>query len=182
MRPFIQSNGQLMQELQKSTMINSQAIKEVKNATMVNSQAIAKIENQIGQIANHLGEREKRKFPSQPEPNPKAFAIGNSPNLAHGQEHVQVIVTLRLVRQVDNHVVDPEVDTAGQEREASGNKEERDAEPSTTTPIMKDPPRSFVPKAPYPERLQVPKKGEKFEDILEVFKQVQINIPFLDAI
>jgi hypothetical protein len=28
----------------------------------------------------------------------------------------------------------------------------------------------------------VPKKGGKFEDILEVFKQVQINIPFLDAI
>jgi hypothetical protein len=27
-----------------------------------------------------------------------------------------------------------------------------------------------------------PKKGGKFEDILEVFKQVQINIPFLDAI
>jgi hypothetical protein len=47
---------------------------------------------------------------------------------------------------------------------------------------MKDPPRSFVPKAPYPERLQVPKKGGKFEDIMEVFKQVQINIPFLDTI
>ena len=47
---------------------------------------------------------------------------------------------------------------------------------------MKDPPRSLVPKALYPERLQVPKKGGKFEDILEVFKQVQINILFLDAI
>jgi hypothetical protein len=88
MRTFIQSNGQLMQELQKSTMANSQAIQEVKNATMVNTQAIAKMENQIGQIANHLGEREKGKFPSQPEPNPKAFAIGNSSNSAHGQEHV----------------------------------------------------------------------------------------------
>jgi hypothetical protein len=53
-----------MQELQKSTMANSQAIQEVKNATMVNTQAIAKMENQIGQIANHLGEREKGKFPS----------------------------------------------------------------------------------------------------------------------
>jgi hypothetical protein len=34
---------------------------------------------------------------------------------------------------------------------------------------------------PYPDRLLAPKKGGKFEDILEVFKQVQINIPFLDA-
>ena len=47
---------------------------------------------------------------------------------------------------------------------------------------MKDPPTSFVPKVPYPKRLQAPKKGGKFKDILEVFKQVQINIPFLDAI
>jgi hypothetical protein len=71
-----------MQELQKSTMINSQGIQEVKNATMVNSQAIAKMENQVGQIVNDFGEREKGKFPSQPEPNPEAFAIGNSSNLA----------------------------------------------------------------------------------------------------
>jgi hypothetical protein len=149
---------------------------------MVNTQAIAKTENQIGQITNHLGEREKGKFPSQPEPNPKAFAVGNSSNSAHKQEHVQAIVTLRSGRQVDNHVVDSKVDIAGQEEEASGNKEERDAKTSIATPIVKDPPRSFVPKAPYPERLQVPKKGGKFEDILEVFKQVQINIPFLDAI
>jgi hypothetical protein len=52
---------------------------------------------------------------------------------------------------VDNHVVDPEVDTTGREEEVSGNKEETDAEPSTATPIVKDPPRSFVPKVPYPE-------------------------------
>ena len=78
--------------------------------------------------------------------------------------------------------MEPEVDPTGQEVQKSGNKEEKDAEPSIATHIVKDPPRSFVPKAPYPERLQAPKKGGKFEDILEVFKQVQINIPFSDAI
>jgi hypothetical protein len=31
------------------------------------------------------------------------------------------------------------------------NNEERDAEPSTITSIVKESPRSFVPKAPYPE-------------------------------
>ena len=83
---------------------------------------------------------------------------------------------------MDNHVVDLEVDTVGQEGEESGNKEERDAEPFIATPIVKDPSRLFVPKAPYPKILQVLKKGGKFEDILEVVKQVQINISFLDAI
>ena len=39
-----------------------------------------------------------------------------------------------------------------------------------------------MPKAPFPHRLVRPKKGIQFGDILKVFKQVQINIPFLDAI
>ena len=49
----------------------------------------------------------------------------------------------------------PEVEPAGQEGqegEESGNKEEKDVEPSTATPIVKDPTRPFIPKAPYPER------------------------------
>jgi hypothetical protein len=83
---------------------------------------------------------------------------------------------------MDNQVVEPEADAVEQEREESGNKEERDVEPSTATPIVKDPPRLSVPKASYTKILQVPKKGGKFEDILKVFKQVQIDIPFLDAI
>ena len=68
-------------------------------------------------------------------PNLKAFTIGNSSSSAHEQEHVQAIVTLRSGRQVDNHVVDPEVDTTKQEEEESGNKEERHAEPSTPPPL-----------------------------------------------
>ena len=56
---------------------------------------------------------------------------------------------------------------------------------STSTPIqdlssLLD--RRFVPKAPFPQSLISPQKSAQFGDILEVFKQVQISIPFLDAI
>jgi hypothetical protein len=71
---------------------------------------------------------------------------------------------------------------AAQEGQGSGSTEERDAEPSTTTPTIEIPHWSFVPMAPYLDRLLALRKGGKFEDYLEVFKQVQINIPFLDAI
>jgi hypothetical protein len=118
--------------------LTGQSINEVKNATMVNTQAIAKMETQIGHIANHLGEREKGKLPSQPVPNPRL------------------------------------------QEQKSGSTKEKDVEPSTAT--IETPPRPFIPKAPYPDILLESKKGGKFEDILEVFKQVQINIPFLDAI
>src|SRR4051812_45808381 len=39
-----------------------------------------------------------------------------------------------------------------------------------------------VPKAPFPQRLQKQKNDGQYGDILELFKHVQINIPFLDAI
>jgi hypothetical protein len=83
---------------------------------------------------------------------------------------VQAVLTLRSGRQVDNQVVLPEENPAAQEGQESGSTEERDDEPSPATPIIEIPPRSFVPKAPYPDRLLAPKKGGKFEDILEVFK------------
>jgi hypothetical protein len=60
----------------------------------------------MGQLANHLGERDKEKLHSQAVNNPKACSIGNSSN----QEHVQAIVTLRSRKIVDNKVVNPEVD------------------------------------------------------------------------
>jgi hypothetical protein len=163
--------------------LTGQSISDVKNATMVNTQAIAKMETQIGRIASHLGEREKGKLPSHPVPNPKLqFHSGGSSNAVHGQEHVQAVVTLSSGRQVDNQVVLPEENLAAQEGRGSGSIEERGAEPPIAAPTIEILPMSFIPKAPFPDRLLAPKKGGKFEDILEVFKQVQINIPFLDAI
>jgi hypothetical protein len=140
----------------------------------------------VGQLANYLGERDKGKLPNQPVNNSKACAIGNSST----QEHTHAIVTLRSRRRVDNHVVEPEADheaepttdLAWQKEKESYNKEKRDVKPSTAIPIDKNLPRSFIPKAPYPERLNTSKKNAQFAEILEVFKQVQINIPFLDAI
>jgi len=42
--------------------------------------------------------------------------------------------------------------------------------------------KSFVPKAPFPQRIQQTRKKNHCEGILKVFKNVQINIPFFDAI
>jgi hypothetical protein len=144
-----------MKEFMKMT---SQSISDIRHSTMVNTQAISKLETQVGQLASHIGERDKGKLLSQPVNNPKACIIGSAPN----QEHAHAIVTLRSERQVDNRVANPEkvdeavpaTDLAGQEDKKSDTKEKKDAEPSTFTPTEKDLTRSFVPKAPYPERLR----------------------------
>jgi hypothetical protein len=101
--------------------------------------------------------REKGKLPSQPAPNPKLQFHGeSSSNAVQGQKHVQAIVSLRFGRQVDNQVVLPEESLVAQKEQGSGNTKERDAEPSTAT--IEIPPSSFIPKAPYPDKLLVPKK------------------------
>ena len=41
---------------------------------------------------------------------------------------------------------------------------------------------SHVPPTPYPHRLRVPKKVNNHSEIYELFKQVKVNIPLLDAI
>jgi hypothetical protein len=45
--------------------MTSQSISDVRQSSMVNTQVISKLEMQMGQLANHLGERDKEKLPSQ---------------------------------------------------------------------------------------------------------------------
>jgi hypothetical protein len=92
--------------------MTSQSISDVRHSTMVNTQAISKLEMQMGQLANHLGERDKGKLPSHVVNNPKACSIGNFTN----QKHEQAIVTLRSEKRVDNKVVSPEADQAKEEK------------------------------------------------------------------
>jgi hypothetical protein len=142
------SNQSLEDTMRDFMKMTGQSISDMRQSTMVNTQAISKLEMQMGQLANHLGERDKGKLPSQAVNNPKA--CGNSSN----QEHVQAIVTLRSRKRVDNKVVNPEENAEeeeqkeeGEQREKKGdNQEERDAEPSTVTPVEKEPPRALVPK------------------------------------
>jgi hypothetical protein len=83
-----QSLKETMREFMKMT---GQSISDVRHSTMVNTQAISKLEIQVGQLASHLGERDKGMLPSQPVNNPKACTIGSSST----QDHAHAIVTLR---------------------------------------------------------------------------------------
>ena len=40
----------------------------------------------------------------------------------------------------------------------------------------------YMPAVPFPQRLQKAKKDEQFSKFLEIFKKIEINIPFADAI
>ena len=65
-----------------------QSINDVRSTTMVNTYAIAKLEMQKGQLANHLGERDKGKLPSQPVANPKAFTCTRRQHIRSNRQFV----------------------------------------------------------------------------------------------
>ena len=170
----------------------SQAIQEIKNSTHLNTQAISKLENQVGQLATQVGEREKRKFPSQPISKPKGqYVINGSSSSTHAHESVRSITTFRSGKQVDNQVKMPEVEdnenTVLEEKGVHSSQDEHKEKKgnSTSIPIqdLSSPlEKKFVPKAQFPQSLISSQKSAQFGDILEVFKQVQTNILFLDAI
>ena len=164
------------------------------NTQMLHShtQSIAKLEAQIGQLANALSRREEGKLPSQPVNNPKGqYSIENSQADAAYQEQAKAIVTLRDGRVIDTR---PGVD---EEKNGQSVSKSKDSRIEKINESKKDPPPSLstspnpvaaphLPKAPFPTCLDAPspfgKKGTSMEDMMEMFKQVKINLPLLDAI
>jgi hypothetical protein len=146
------------------------------------SQSISKLETQVGQLANTLNRRMEGTLPSQPVMNPKGQCMIDE-NTASNSHHdqVQAITILRSGKTMDNKVEekkDEESETSKKLTQAKDKGVMQDDIPISEAP--------YAPTAPFPERLrestQFGKQGEKIQDMLEIFKQVKINIPLLDAI
>jgi len=137
----------------------------------------------MGQMANTINKREDGTLPSQPVANPKGHYMVEGGTSHHQQ--VLAITTLRSGRRVDNHVQEKEDEQLAtpQNLQKEKGKQERSEASSSSAPTPEMP---YEPRAPFPERLKAPshfgKQGEKIQDMMEVFKQVKINLPLLDAI
>lgn len=136
--------------------------------------SISKLESQIGQLANAVSKRDDGKLPSHSVENPKS----------KNYEHVNAVMTLRNGKDVDNLV-------SGKKKHDNGfntqeNKIEKESQDVLSPNVSKSPdPIPYEPKVPYPQALELsynPKKDKKMDDILEIFKQVKINLPLLEAI
>ncbi|KAH9671201.1 hypothetical protein KPL70_017267 [Citrus sinensis] len=141
------------------------------------AQSVSSLEKMVGQLASSVQTLamtvEKGKFPSQPVPNPKGvYEASTSSPQQHGE--VKAVMTLRKGKEVDNKV---EMLVTKENQIVPVNVEDSSPEEKEETN-----PREYVPKAPFPQRLVKGKKGKSTGEILEIFKQVSVNIPLLDAI
>ncbi|KAJ0714148.1 putative retrotransposon gag domain, aspartic peptidase domain superfamily [Helianthus annuus] len=130
------------------------------------------IENQVGQIAKMLSARQQGGLPSNTEPNPNATA--KAITLRSGKT-AQAIPPAVSEKPVDDEEVDEEI-----EAESPGEVQQRRVPASTARP--KEPVREYVPPVPYPGRLKKQKMEEHYGKFLELFKQLHINLPFVEAL
>jgi hypothetical protein len=176
---FSWRNGQSTNEFQGSSSHtpyvppHKQTLEETLQAFMQSQNQInQELRNAVGKIESQLNVREKGKFPAQPEPNPRT-RVGVNEVSNTQVEHAKSVTILR-----SGKVVNKEVPTKVSPPKGDLETKEDD-KPSEGGDVVE---KVYEPVAPFPQRLLAPKKGTENQYILEVFKQVKINIPLVDAI
>ena len=109
--------------------------------------------------------QERGRFPSQTHPNPKGIH-----EVGSGMDEVMSIITLRSGKEVDQPLPKPvEESRQGEEKQPEHILLEEDTMKYSIPP-------------PFPQALRGKKKETQQASILEVLRQVKVNIPLLDLI
>ena len=133
------------------------------------NQKIDNLQYSITKINNILEVQERGRFPSQTLPNPKGVhEVGSSSN--SGMDEVKAVITLRSGREIEQPVTKTDEETS----------KEQEAEPERVI-ISEDSMKHSMP-PPFPQALRSKKKASQQAGILEVLRQVKVNIPLLDII
>ena len=85
--------------------------KQMENMMKMFQQEMTSLRQMVGQLATQLSEREKGKFPSQPEPNPRVNRVHMAKDDHVNQENT--MITLRSGNKINNKVELPKDDGSG---------------------------------------------------------------------
>ena len=133
------------------------------------NEKIDNLQYSITKINKLLEVQERGRFPSQTLPNPKGIhEVGSSNN--SGMNEVKAIITLRSGKEVDQPMPKPV--------ENSKKGEELQSEHI----LLKEDSMKYSIPPPFPQALRGKKKASQQAGILEVLRQVKVNIPLLDII
>ena len=128
-------------------------------------QKMDNLQYSITNINKLLEVQERGRFPSQTLPNPKGIH-----EVGSGMDEVKSIITLRSGKEVDQPMPKPV--------EESRQGEEMQPEHI----LIEDDSKKYRIPPPFPQALRGKKKATQQAGILEVLRQVKVNIPLLDLI
>ena len=164
-----EKKGINIQLTQRIDTVESTLNKRIDGLESSLNQKIENLQYSITRITNLLEVQEKGRFPSQTLPNPKGVQeIGSSSNSR--MDEVKAMITLRSGKEIEQPA--PKI--------AEETKKEKEAEPERII-IREDLMKKNMP-PPFPQALRGKKKITNQTEILEVLRQVKVNIPLLDMI
>ncbi|XP_016185579.1 uncharacterized protein LOC107627241 [Arachis ipaensis] len=124
--------------------------------------AISKLEAQLGSLSKQIP-MPTHTFPSDTMANPRGECKA---------------ITLRSGKVVEEASSNHNLHEKEVANEPETKKEEKIVDPVPPKQVLKP----YVPKLPYPQRLRKDGKDSQFSRFLEIFKKLQINIPFTEAL
>ena len=145
--------------------------KKIENLQSEISQKFENLQYSISRLTNQQQVQEKGKFPSQTQPNPRGVhEVSSSSEPNPSIDEVKAVITLRSGKEVEQPVPKP----AEEGQEAKEIKPEEEA-------IEENGMKKSTP-LPFPQALKSKKKAINQTKMLEVLRQVKVNIPLLDMI
>ena len=160
-----EQKGTNVQLAQRIDTVESTLNKKIDGLESNLNQKIDNLQYSITNINKLLEGQERGRFPSQTLPNPKGIH-----EVGSGIDEVKSIITLRSGKEVDQPLPKPvEESRQGEEMQSEHILLEED------TMKYRIPP-------PFPQALRGKKKETQQAGILEVLRQVKVNIPLLDLI
>ncbi|KAL6345845.1 hypothetical protein AAG906_017603 [Vitis piasezkii] len=173
--------------------INSQLHQKIENVE--SSQKIDNIQYSISRLTNLNTVNEKGKFPSQPSQNPKGVhEVETQEGESSKLREVKAVITLRSGKEVDQPLPkvrqDEELMSKKTLVKESNNQEEKSGKKSASKSSIEEEPRIVIKEdmmkkhmpPPFPQALHGKKEIKNSLEILEVLRQVKVNIPLLDMI
>ncbi|RVW37787.1 Retrovirus-related Pol polyprotein from transposon 17.6 [Vitis vinifera] len=161
------------------------------------SQKIDNLQYSISRLTNLNTVQEKGRFPSQPHQNPKGVhEVENHEGESSQVRDVKALITLRSGKKVELPTPKPQVEEEEEEEtkkreEIKGKKEDISERKEDHDSILNANPEKMLIKEemlkkhispPFPQALHGKKGIRNASEILEVLRQVKVNIPLLDMI
>ncbi|XP_062080847.1 uncharacterized protein LOC133785642 [Humulus lupulus] len=168
--------GTFMMETNKRFNKNKAMLDNIETHMTNIGATIKSIEVQVEQLATTIGSQQKGNFPSDTEVNPneqcKVIDLRSGKEIEGG-----VTKDKKILPMVDNKIKSESV-VCEIEKEEIVAKNNINEKPT----MKKDNPPMYQPLLPYPQRFLKKNLDEKFAKFLEIFKKININIPFVDAL
>ncbi|KAD3337155.1 hypothetical protein E3N88_32675 [Mikania micrantha] len=160
---------------------NTQKILHEHDILFKNQQsAFLDFQRTVGDIAKHLDEMPKGQFPGGTQPNPNAHVNAVTTRSGRGGEDVRAPVVVEKEPVVEE--VELETPVGVHSRLAPASTAPSGESPKRKPATLKPTPEIDLSRVPYPARVANQKHAKEYGHFLDIFKQLKINLPFIEAL